>query len=49
MVGGSKDEANFSYKLSLTDSQVLRISKAFTNALPANIKSSKTQLSMMVK
>ena len=41
--GDSNDENNFSIKSSLTNTQVLRISKAFANNPPANTKSSKNQ------
>ena len=45
----SNDETNFSYELSLTDSQVSKLHKAFLNDLSANIKLSKTQLSQIVQ
>ena len=41
----SNDEANFPNKLLLTNTQVSKIRKAFTNGSLANIKFSKTQLS----
>ena len=41
----SNDEANFPNKLLLTNRQVSKIRKAFTNGSLANIKFSKTQLS----
>ena len=47
MIGDSKDETSFPHKLSFTDTQVLRLCKAFANASSANIKLSKTQLSKM--
>ena len=39
VVGGSNDENNFSQKLLLTNTQILRFRKAFANGLSANIKS----------
>ena len=44
VVGGSNDENNFSHKLLLTNTQVLRLRKASANNSLANIKLSKTQL-----
>ena len=44
VVGNSIDENNFPYKLLLTNTQVSRLRKTFTNASSANIKLSKTQL-----
>ena len=49
IVGDSNDENNFLHKLSLTNSQVLKLRKAFTNNSPANIKLSKTQLHKIVQ
>ena len=43
-IGHSNDEYNFPHKLSLTNTQVLRLQKAFANNSSANIKLSKTQL-----
>ena len=43
-VVNSNDENNFNQKLLLTNTQVSRIPKAFTNNSSANIKLSKTQL-----
>ena len=43
-VGDSNDENNFRHKLLLTNTQVLRLGKAFANNSSANIKLSKTQL-----
>ena len=43
--GDSNDETNFPHKLLLTNTQVLRIRKAFANNSSANMKLSKTQLS----
>ena len=43
-VDDSSDEDNFLHKLSLTNAQVLRLRKAFSNSLSANIKLSKAQL-----
>ena len=45
MIGDSNDETNFLHKLSLTNTPVSRICKAFTNGSSANIKLSKTQVS----
>ena len=44
VAGDSNDENNFPHKLFLTNTQVLRFRKAFTNDSSANIKLSKTQL-----
>ena len=44
VVGDSNDENNFPHKLLLTNTQVLRLRKAFANNSSANIKLSKTQL-----
>ena len=49
MVSDSNDETYFHHKLLLTDTQVLRLSKAFANGLSAVIKFSKTQLFKMIK
>ena len=38
MIGNSNDETNFPYKLSLTNTQVLRLFKAFLNVPSANKK-----------
>ena len=43
-VVNSNDENNFTQKSLLTNTQVSRIPKAFTNNSSANIKLSKTQL-----
>ena len=42
--GHSNDENNFLHKLLLTNKQVSKFRKAFTNGSSANIKLSKTQL-----
>ena len=42
--GDSNDKKNFPHKLLLTNTQVLRLGKAFANNSSANIKLSKTQL-----
>ena len=47
--GDYNDEANFSYKLILTNTQVLRLLKVFANGLSANVKLSKAQLSEIVQ
>ena len=44
MILSSDDENNFSWKLLLTNTQVLRLCKAFPNNSSANIRLSKTQL-----
>ena len=44
VTGNSNDETNFLHKLSLTNSQVLMLRKAFENGSSANVKLSKTQL-----
>ena len=49
MIGDSNDEINFSYKLLLTETLVLRLHKAFGNNSSANIKLLKPQLSKMVQ
>ena len=43
-VGDSIDENNLPHKLLLTNKQVSKLRKAFTNDFSANIKLSKTQL-----
>ena len=43
------NEINFPHKLLLTDTQVSKILKVFTNGSSANIKLSKTQLSKMLQ
>ena len=42
-------ETNFPHKLLLSDTQILRLCKAFANNSSAHIKLSKTQLSKMVQ
>ena len=49
VVGESNNETNFPHKLLSTNTQVLRLYKAFANGLSANIKLSKTKLSRMVQ
>ena len=44
IIGDSNDEKNFPHKLSLTNTQVSRLPKAFSNNSSSNIKWSKTQL-----
>ena len=44
MIRDSNDETNFPHKLLLTDTQILRIGKAFGNNWSPNIKLPKTQL-----
>ena len=49
MFGDSNDEINFPHKSLLTNRQVSKIHKAFSNGSLANIKLSKTGLSKMVQ
>ena len=49
MIGSSDDEINFPHKLLLSNRQVANLCKAFANALSANIKLSKTQLSKIIQ
>ena len=49
MVHSSNDETIFPHKLSLTNTQVLRLCKVFANDSSANIKFLKTQLSKMIQ
>ena len=49
MILDSKDETNFLHELLLTDKQVSRLRKVFSNGSSSNIKFSKTQLSKMVQ
>ena len=49
LIGNFNDETNFVHKILLTDTQVLKIRKAFENGWSANIKFSKTQLSKMIQ
>ena len=49
VVGNSNDKINFPHKLLLSNKQVLRHGKAFTNGSSTNIKLSKTQLSKMLQ
>ena len=44
VAGDSNDEINFLHKLLLTNTQVSKLHKAFSNNSPANIKLTKTQL-----
>ena len=44
VVSDSNDENNFPHKLLLTNTQVLKLHKAFANGSSTNIKLSKTQL-----
>ena len=44
IIGGSNDKNNFPHKLLLTNTQISRLRKAFSNGPSANIKLSKTQL-----
>ena len=48
LIEHSNDETNFPHKIFLTDTQVLKIRKAFANGSTANIKFSKTKLSKMI-
>ena len=49
MINDSNHETNFSHKVLLTDTQVLRLRKAFENGSSIKMKFSKTQLSKMVQ
>ena len=49
VLGDSNDETNFPRKLLLTNTQVLKLRKAFANNSSANIKLSKTQLLKIVQ
>ena len=49
VIGDSNDDTNFPEKSLLTDTQVLRLCKAFANSLLATLKLSKKQLSKMVQ
>ena len=49
MIGDSNDKGNFPHQLLLTDRQVSRILKAFSNNSSVGIKFSKTQLSKMIQ
>ena len=49
MTGSSADENNLPHKLLLADTQVSKIRKPFANGSSANIKFSKTQLSMIIQ
>ena len=44
ITGDSNDKNNFPHQISLTNTQVSRLRKAFANNSSANIKLSKTQL-----
>ena len=44
VVGDSNDDNNFPHKFLLTNTQVLKLRKAFTNNCSINIRLSKTQL-----
>ena len=49
VLGDSNDETNFPRKLLLTNTQVLKLRKAFANNSSATIKLSKTQLLKIVQ
>ena len=49
MIGNSDDEANFPYKLLLTNGKVANLRKAFANDTSTDIKLSKAQLNKMQK
>ena len=48
MIRNSNDETNFPHKLLLTNKQVSKFRKAFTNSWSANINFSKNQLPEMI-
>ena len=45
MIGSFNDETNFTHKLSLINTKISRLFRAFVNESSGNIKLSKTQLS----
>ena len=49
LIGSSNNETNLPHKLLLTNTQILKIRKAFPNGLSAKKKFSKTQLSKFVQ
>ena len=49
VIGDFNDRTNFPHKLLWTDTQALKIHKAFTNGSAANIKLLNTQLSEIVQ
>ena len=49
VVGDSNDENNFPHKLSLANTKVAKLRKAFSNHLSVNIKLPKTQLCKIVQ
>ena len=49
VVGDSNDGNNVLYKLLLTNTQVSKLRKAFSNGSSSNIKSSRTQLHKIVQ
>ena len=49
LIRNSYDEPNFPHKILLTDTQVLKIFKAFPNGLSINITILKTQMSKMIQ
>ena len=48
-IGNSNNETNFSHKLLLPNTQVLKIRETFANGSSANVKFSKTKLSKIVQ
>ena len=48
-IGNSNNETNFSHKLLLTNTQVLKIRETFANGSSANVKFSKAKLSKIVQ
>ena len=49
LIRNSNDKTNFPHKLLLTDTQVSKVRKVFTNGPSANMKFSKTQLPKMIQ
>ena len=49
MIDGSHDETNFSHKLPLSDRQISKPRKAFSNNLSVNTKLLKTQQSKIAQ
>ena len=48
-IGNSNDKTNFPHELLLTNRQVTKLPKAFSNYLSADLKLSKTQLSKIIQ
>ena len=48
VVGNSNDDINFPHKLLITNTQVLKLRKAFAKEFAAHIKLSKTQSGLLL-